>query len=177
MNTSNLLALGFALALVVSGSGQQREFTISGGQKVTLPFLPQGAPAAESDDFVMVEAAFLAGPSKERKGGMDLTYVYSFDLKTNIHLSKVTVEDVSDSSAEVLLVDDSPKSVGNHWKGYAKPKNISADTIGWLYSPGDSIRIYRITIQTASGKTTTLLQPSLFLNQAKAGIRKMKQRD
>jgi hypothetical protein len=158
----------FALGTLVGCSTIQNEtFTISGGESVSLPITSGGAAPTENDFVKMAVAGFLVNGSKG-----ELSYTFGFFVKGSDALSSVAVEDVSDREAELLVDDHSPQLRNHYWTGNAAPRTLSDSNLHWILSDNTSIRIYRVTISTASGHTYKLYQASVYRGEAKPVLRR-----
>lgn len=144
-----------------------RSFVISGGEVVSLPVAKGGALPSENEDIKIEVAGFLMDGAKK-----ELTYTFGFSLKSEASITSVRIEDVSDTTSELMVNDVKPKS-GKYWKGYSVPKTIADKNLRWILVDADSVRIYRFTITTSTGTKHVMYQASLYPGASKQLLRRI----
>jgi len=84
------------------------------------------------------------------------------------------VEDVSGTSAIVLIEDLAPKIKGRNWTGNAKPVALSKQESPWLFEPDDTTKVFRFTV-TLDGKSepVVIYQPAVYSAQTKMMLQRM----
>lgn len=141
-----------------------KEFTILGNQVITRQVAPTGA-TSEENEFIKIEVTGLMTQIVDG-GGSTMTRTFGFSLKRPLQLKRVTVEDVTGATAELLVTDESPVVTKDYWKGDATKQMIGRDTTAWLYAPGDDWRVFRFTVSTDRGEMV-FLQPSVIVASSK----------
>lgn len=171
-----LIATIGALALLAacettssSPSTDTRTFQIAGGQSVNLPFSHGGALSVENDDVKIEVTGFILDGEKK-----ELVYTFGFTEKKAEALRSVEVADVTGPSVEVLVVDSAPTlSPKDYWKGDAKPHAKGDPSLSWLSSPGNTLKVFRFTITTASGRQLVMHQASVWSGSSKPMIQQL----
>jgi TonB family protein len=151
-----------------SGAGSPRpmqEFTILGTQKILCEVDGQTPSLAGKDGVKVRQPAFVA-----REG----EFAYQFAIDAGVGVTKIIVEDVSESAARILLEDSSPKVEGGYWMEVSTPMVLSKQNLPWIYERGDTTRVFRFTI-SISGKSdpVVLYQPVVWKLEAKKYLRKL----
>jgi hypothetical protein len=160
------------LAVMLGGcamSSNMRTFTIAGGQTIELPVARGGAlPTENADVKIEVTGFMLDGQAKE------ITYAFGFTEKKRETPRSIKVEDVTGSSAELLVEDKSPRlDAKGYWKGSATPRKKGDPGLSWLNEAGDTTKVFRFTIATADGRELVMHQASVWGGASKPMIRQM----
>jgi hypothetical protein len=150
-----------------STTSSMRTFTIAGGQTIELPIARGGAIPTENPDVkIEVTGFMLDGKAKE------VTYAFGFTEKKRETPRSVKVEDVTGSSAELLVEDKLPQlEATGFWKGSAKPRGKGDSGLSWLNEAGDTTKVFRFTIVTADGRELVMYQASVWSGASKPLIR------
>lgn len=163
--------MGFAFVLggCATNSDSMRSFTIAGGQTVTLLVSPSGAVRTENADVKIEITGFtLDGVPKE------VVYTFGLTEKNRAVPRSVKVEDVTGSTAEILVEDKSPQlESGEYWQGSATPRKRGDVGLAWLNERGDTIKIFRFTIVTADGRELVMHQASVWSGSSKPRVRQL----
>jgi hypothetical protein len=149
---------------------QMRSFNIADNKRVDLPVDAAGAPVpVENDDFrIEVTGYVLDAENRE------LAYTFAFRAKKKAAPRSVTVEDVSGTAPEVLVVDSAPElSADGVWKGNSIPRRRFDPSIGWVTDLGDTIRVFRFHITTADGRPFIIHQASIWPGESKGFVREI----
>lgn len=170
MKSTNLLAISLAAILCGCATDpSMRTFTIAGGQTIGLPIAQRGAVATENADVRIEVTGFMVdGQAKE------IVYTFGFREKRRELPRSVKVEDVTGSTAELLVEDNSPRlDAKGYWKGSAKPRKKGDSDLSWLYEAGDTTKIFRFTIVTSDGRELVMHQGSVWRGASKPLILKV----
>jgi hypothetical protein len=167
-----LLGIGFLAILLLAGcAGGDIGMIcpISGGQTVTVILTSQGPVPAENDDFKVLMANMF--PNVEKK---QLIYTFGLLAKKGKAPRHVSIEDVSEEKAELLLEEAEPKLDDKQtWRRDAAPKTGDDPRLAWLYHEGNSTRIFRFTIVTEDGRRLVMHQATVYPVYVKIGARKI----
>lgn len=161
-----------ALVAVLGGcatSPTVQTFTIAGGQTIELPIARGGAlPTENSDVKIEVTGFMLDGQAKE------ITYAFGFTEKKRETPRSVKVEDVTGSTAELLVEDKSPRlDAKGYWKGSARPRKKGDAGLSWLNEAGDTTKVFRFTIVTSDGRQLVMHQASVWSGTSKPMLRQV----
>ena len=97
-------------------------------------------------------------------------WTFSIRPKTSERFRSVLVEDVT-GAQPVTLVDDRAPQVGEvHWTGQSALIRATADQVPWLFDKAETVRVFRLTVRFANGKTSSLYQPTLFTAKSKEDL-------
>jgi hypothetical protein len=140
--------------------------TVSGGENIRVPIKRGGVPSTVEDGLKVDAAGFTLNADKK--------VVYMFDLSDarGRALQSVRIEDVSDA-APVLLVEDAKAVWTNgHWRTTSRPFEASEPVLSWMSTITNTLRVFRITLTFADGKTRVLHQGAMYPNFVKAAVRR-----
>lgn len=160
------LFIGIFLAALLCGCATTptlRTFTIAGGQQIQLPITRGGAIATENADAKIEVTGFMVnGETKE------LVYTFGFTEKKREVPRSVRVEDVTGSTAELLLEDKTPAlDAKGYWSGSAEPRKKDDARLSWLNESGDTTKVFCFTIVTADGRDLVMYQGSVWSGASK----------
>ncbi len=144
-------------------------FKISGGQTVKCPITDAGPIPAESGPYKMKVAGFLLHREPDGRNPT-LTFTFGFEVQKTATLTHVTVEDVSDDKAVLLVDDTNPKVETAYWKGNAAAVGVSKKSTPWVFDKKPTIKIFRLTIDSRDNPEVILYQPAWYPAQSKAQI-------
>ncbi len=99
---------------------------------------------------------------------------FGFDITSKKKPVKVRVEDVTGAEAVLLLEDSAPVIEDSHWKGNSAPKEITPDGVPWLFTSGDTLTVFRFTVELAGdSEPVVIYQPSVFKEASKVSLRRI----
>lgn len=97
---------------------------------------------------------------------------FGFDFVPSKKLASVRVEDVTGKTPVLMVEDFTPAVVKGHWKGNSSPRDITPEGVPWLFTAGDSLTVYRFTVQVDGDETPIVIyQPSVFRESSKVRLR------
>jgi predicted GH43/DUF377 family glycosyl hydrolase len=162
--------LFLALLLVgLSGCASQTpsvRLLTSGGEKITVDLSRKGAVGPENKDLNVLGAAFLASP-QQKKG----IYAFALQLKSDVVLRGVKVEDVTETKARLMVDDTSPKVTGRKWTWSSPPVAPDDSSLAWVQNIDESFRVYRFTIVLADGRQIVMHHTGYYPPFVKARMR------
>lgn len=131
-----------------------------------MPVGPNGAALTREGGVQINAANFTVNPEKK------FVYVFEFTVEGNRPLRHVRVEDVSDEPV-VMLIDraDPTLSAAGLWHGESEPLSTGNGRLKWLATVSNSLRVVRVTLTFADGKTQVLHQGTLFPANIKSAVR------
>src|SRR5262245_19666092 len=110
MKTTRYITL--LLCLATLAYAKTKEFTVLGDVKIKAE-VERGMPLPAEKDGIRIEAAaFMVDGDK---------LIFNFGFATKATPTKVVVEDVSGSSAVLLVEDITPQVKEDYWQGDASP--------------------------------------------------------
>jgi hypothetical protein len=142
-----------------------KEFTILGNQKIVCEVDDQTPSLAEKDGIKVRQPAFVA-----REG----EFAYQFAVETAMSVKKIVIEEVSDSTARVLIEDFAPRIDSGYWMGVTTPIGLSKQSLPWIYERGDTTRVFKFTISISDKSDPIILhQPVVWKLAAKKYLKKL----
>ena len=94
--------------------------------------------------------------------------VFTFGFDSSVKLEKVVVEDVSGTSAVVLVNDPSPTPKSGYWKGDAAPLPLNKTSIPWIWEKGDTTKVFRFTVSVVGrAEPIEIFQPAIYSGRTK----------
>jgi hypothetical protein len=156
---SKALYIVAALFFTVNVSAATKTFTILGDQKIKAE-VQGGMPLpAEKNGIKVIGAGFVMG-----KG--ELTWAFNFTSQKPV--TKVSVEDVSEKAAVLLVEDEKPSLKEDMWSGQAGSIAITKADSPWIFTRGDTTKVFRFSI-TLSGESepTVIYQPAVYPKDTK----------
>lgn len=162
---SKIPSLLCLLFIATVACAETKEYTVLGNQKIRAKVQNGNPLPAEKNGITVVGAGFAFGDGK---------LIWGFDFTTRKIPTKVLVEDVSGTSAIVLVEDLAPKIKDRAWTGNATPVALSKKESPWLFEPDDTTKIFRFTI-TLEGKSepVVIYQPAVYAAQTKMLLQRM----
>jgi hypothetical protein len=153
------------LCFAAAAHAKPKEFTILGDQKI-MAEVERGMPLPAEKDGIKIEAAaFVIGDGK---------LIFTFGFDTRATPKKVVVEDVSGSSAVVLVDDIAPEVKKNYWLGNASPLPLSKNGVPWVFERGDTTKVFRFTVALPDREQPVVLyQPAIYVGATKKQLQKM----
>lgn len=140
--------------------------TIAGGERISVPLGPSGAEPASADGVQVVLASCNLDAEKH------IVYSFEFSDARQRGLRSVRVEDVSDAAPFPLVEDVKPAvAAGGRWRGESRPLTASEPGVDWIRTISNTLRVFRLTLTFADGKTLTLHQGSFYPAGAKVALR------
>ena len=142
--------------------------TIAGGSQIRLTRLGESFAQAEDNRFVVIESGLT---TFRRSGRNFVRWQFSVRVKQPTPLTDVKVEEVSGNGPVLILEDRQPRLDRTYWTKQSALIPANPGALPWLYDPETTVRIFRVTITDASGRTSVLYQPAGFNRKAKEAIR------
>ncbi|WP_156876871.1 hypothetical protein [Paludibacterium yongneupense] len=128
-----------------------------------------GALPAESEDYKVETAGLDASLKSGDPAGSHYNWVFSFAPKRDAALEYVLVDKVHpDGSLERVLDDRAPVFRDGSWYGRSVEQCVECEAAAWMYTVGDSLFLFRITVKPCAGEETVMLQPALITGESKA---------
>jgi hypothetical protein len=140
--------------------------TISGGQKIRVPLSRAGAELVNEGGIQMNTATFTLNADKK------IVYIFEFTDAKKRALRNVKVEDESDAAPVMVLESTQPTlSATGQWKGESEPLTLSDPRLGWMATLPNTLRVFRVTVTFADGRTQVIHQGSFFPAVMKSAVR------
>ncbi|MBI5770190.1 MAG: hypothetical protein HZA93_20610 [Verrucomicrobia bacterium] len=140
--------------------------TISGGKQVHVPLGRGGVAMTQEDGVQMSVATFTL--TQEKKP----IHIFALSDSRKRALRAIRVEDVSDDAALVLVEDTAPTlSDAGVWHRETEAIDPADPRLGWMATISNTLRVYRITVTFADGRTVELLQGALYPAGIKSAMR------
>lgn len=151
-----------------------RTFEYLGGKSFQHDLTRLGYPEGARSKGYRVEDAGLK--RREATEGV-IEAFFNFTLKTprRVSLESIVVEDVTGDRPSIVVSDMNPVVKKRQWLGETEMIVVTRETMPWLYTKGDSWRIFRITVTTSKGKKISMLQPVYFSWTNKSAARLTRQ--
>lgn len=141
---------------------------IAGDGYIRLTRLGESFAQAEDSRYVVTES----GLTTFRRGGRNFVrWQFSIRVKRPTSLADVRVEEVSGNAPVLILEDHKPRVDQTYWTKQSALIPANPQALPWLYNAGATLRIFRLTVTDAGGRTSTLYQPANFTWKAKEAIR------
>lgn len=161
------------LTLVLGGcatADRMQRVPIAGGKFIEIPVGPTGPKPLPIDGFEAELAALMPGPEAGT-----LFYRFVLSAQPEAKLRHVRIEDISaDERIHVLLDDAQPTLTNQRWSGQTEPLAAADPRLAWLYYVVPSLRVYRFTLTSESGKVTELHQIAAYPPFIKEAIRRQR---
>jgi len=134
-----------------------------------MPISKAGALPAENEDYKVETAGLDASLKSGDPHGSHYNWVFSFAPKRDAALEYVQVEKVHpDGVLERVLDDDHPVFQDGSWYGRSVEQCVECEAAAWMYTPGDSMFLFRITVKPRDGGPAVMFQPALITAESKA---------
>lgn len=118
-----------------------------------------------------IEVAGLKG--SPLRSGPGLAYLFAFDLKQPIQMTRVRVEDRTDKQPVLLVDDRAPNVTGNRWTGGTRTLPMTRGNFPWIFDEFLTTRLFRITVLTMAQGEISLEQPATFSVAIKKVLRRV----
>jgi hypothetical protein len=135
----------------------------SSGEKITVDMSRGGVVGPENKDF-KISGALLELNAKAKQA----LYAFGIDFKTKANVKNITVEDVSDEKAQVLVNETNPKVEKGLWRFASPPMGVESRAIAWIYEIDESFRVYLFTITFEDGRKVTQYHATYYPSFSKA---------
>jgi len=146
-----------------------RTVTVAGGESIQVRIEHGDAKRAENSDIKIEVAGFVADRPRR-----EIAFVFGFKEKKMEWPRSVMVEDVTGDDAEVVVSDAAPRLTRDGiWRGTASPLRKGDPGLEWLAQPGDTFKVFRLTIVTADGRRLVMFQAAIWGPELKATFRQM----
>ncbi len=146
-----------------------RTVTVAGGESIQVRIEHGAAQRVENSEIKIEVAGFVADRTRR-----EIVFVFGFKEKKMEWPRSVTVEDVTGDDAEMVVSDTAPRLTRDGiWRGTAPPLRKGDAGLGWLSEPGDTFKVFRLTINTADGRRLVMFQAALWGAELKATFRQM----
>jgi len=159
----------------------KKQFTISGGEVVELAVTERGPIPATAEGVKVEVLGPLFGPSRSTPGKAALVWAVSLAVPKGETYKSVLVEDVSQPAARMVITKAEPKAEPvkmpdgkqlNVLQLRSEPVDITQGSAPWVFQPGLTAFIYRITLDKGEGRPVVLIQLTAFGDDAKGQLRK-----
>jgi hypothetical protein len=168
---AKIQALMAILVLLTVGCVHQpitEAVTVSGGQSITFTRVGPGFVKAENESFVVDES----GLTTYRTGGKNFVrWKFAIMPRKPVSVRLVKIEDITGDQPIPILEARYPRFEERSWVGESNLIPARTESIPWLFDAGRTIRVFRITLQETTSKTSTLYQAVLFTGKAKKDFR------
>ena len=145
--------------------------TLRSGDGVTIKhFYEDGVPVLSANDHVSIELAGYQLGSDEQ--GITWRWAFTLGLQSDPPVV-ITVSDVTDKRALLLINDHQGYFAGKRWFGQSEKFRPDANLVPWLFESGTTQRIFRLDMRLSSGERTVLHQPVIYTPESKQKIRAM----
>jgi len=168
--TLSILVLPLLLGSGCASSSPQLSIPIAGGQSVSLGRQGSGFKPAENGRVVITDAGM---QTVSLDGNYYVRWSFSIWPKQAAELSAIRIEDVTDPAPLLLVNDVAPQQDGGKWTENAGLMELSSTSVRWLFEPKQTVRVFRLTINEADGRSYVLYQGALYSSAAKDAIRAM----
>ena len=161
------------------------QFIKSDNSSISIPMLENGAPLQLWDDgsigdqhktFGIVYAFGISGKMPDSTNNLVL-YSFGVNVKRKISISRILVESIGKTASGIPdLLKDTPEMIGNTFAvDYETRIPVNETSIPWLFIPGETRFLYKITIFERSGKihycylplSETWQQKSSYINNSR----------
>ena len=149
-----LIPVLLLLAACGSPSEKLQPVRIAGGHLIGIPVGPHGPLPGRGDGFEVLQAG--SSPDKERK---ELVYQFALKIPAGVTVSRIVVDDISEEQPSDALVDDGKPWISDGtWRISTSPIRSDDPRLIWIFTVTASVRVYRFTITTSTGKQTVINQ-------------------
>ncbi|MEM7281855.1 MAG: hypothetical protein AAF438_09540 [Pseudomonadota bacterium] len=166
--------IGFGLLAIGTASANESELTsrtVRLGNGDTIKHLYEdGVPVLMDNKHVKIELAGYQLGSDNK--GVTWRWAFTLSLKENPP-SVITVSDVTEGRARLLIQDNQGMFTGLRWFGQGDKFYPSAEALPWLYDSGTTQRIYRLDMRLTTGEHKVLYQPAIYTAESKRKILKL----
>lgn len=143
------------------------ELTLGDGTKIRHSIV-DGVPDGTNNQWVQMQAGF-GNNIPADDGPVLFRHNWGLQIKQG-DLAEITITDVTGPRFVTLLHETAPAHPNGRWVGVSPEIQMGSATTPWLYQPGDTLFIYRVTLRFANGEVITFYQPSSFPGGVKTFI-------
>jgi len=162
-----LLAFSCALLAGCLEPKIQVSIPVAGNQTQSFTRIGPQFVFSENSELAVEEAGLT---TYRTEGRNYVRWTFSIRPKTFERFQRVVVEDMTGAQPATLVDDRSPQLGEVHWTGQSALIRATADQVPWLFDNAETVRVFRITVQFANGKTSTLYQPTRFTPKSKQDL-------
>ncbi|MCC6820114.1 MAG: hypothetical protein IT579_05220 [Verrucomicrobia subdivision 3 bacterium] len=112
------------------------------------------------------------GAAPVRPATNGIYYVFALVWKDGDLPTSVTVADVTDARAVILVNDPAPQLTNSTWGGRSAILPLNDSHLNWLQSTEDAVRIYRFNVATISGHEFQLDQAVTYSSRYTAFLKR-----
>lgn len=162
MTSQRLFLLIVVLFAASTAFAKTKTFTILGDQKIKAE-VRGGMPLPAEKEGIKVEGAgFLMTDGK---------LVWAFNFTSQKPIMNVRVEDVSEKTAVLLVEDKTPSLKEGMWSGRANPIAINKEESPWVFTRGNTVKVFRFTVLIAGNSAPTVIhQPAVYGTEVKGAL-------
>jgi hypothetical protein len=153
-----------------ASSSSRQTVQIAGGQTVELERQGAGLKQAENARVAITDASLEA---VNLNGHNYVRWKFAITPKQATALSLVRIEEVSGPAPLLLVNDVAPQLDGGRWSENAGLMDLSSASVRWLFEPGDTVRVFRFTMNEPDGQAYVLYQAAPYAPASKEAIRTM----
>jgi hypothetical protein len=153
-----------------ASSSSRHSVQIAGGQTVELERQGSGFKQAENARVIIADAGLQA---VNLNGINYVRWKFAISPKQATSLSLVRIEEVSGPAPLLLINDVAPQTDGGRWSESGGLMDLSSASVRWLFEPGDTVRVFRLTINEPDGQSYLLYQAVPYTPASKEAIRTM----
>jgi hypothetical protein len=165
MSFKKLLSVVCLLVLVgCATEAPTVRLTIAGGQKLIVS-MKDGRVEGEQSKYMQVGMARFLYNLDKKQGSY--TFVVLFDGSVP---ASVTIEDVSDSKAVIMVQDQQPVLKEQVWHHECPSIGINDPSVAWMHDIDDSFRVYRFTVVLRDGQKVVLHYASTYPGYVKTNL-------
>jgi hypothetical protein len=162
-----LLAFSCALLAACLEPKIQVSIPVAGNQTQTFSRIGPEFVFSENSELAVEEAGLT---TYRTEGRNYVRWTFSIRPKTSDRFRSVLVEDVTGAQPATLVDDRAPEVGELHWTGQSALIRATADQVPWLFYSAETVRVFRITVRFANGKTSALYQATRFTPKSKQDL-------
>lgn len=151
-------------------SSSRQKVQIAGGQTVDLERQGAGSKQAENARVAVTDASLQA---VNLNGNNYVRWKFAITPKQATTLSLVRIEEVSGPAPLLLVNDVAPQLDGGSWSENAGLMDLSSASVRWLFESGDTVRVFRFTMNEPDGQSYVLYRAVPYAPASKEAIRAM----
>jgi hypothetical protein len=146
------------------------QISVSGRGVVAFKRVGNEFVRTENDRFAVVEAGLT---TYRTEGKNFLRWQFAIRPRPDTQLGVVEVEDVTGKRPVLLIKDEHPQIEELQWTGQGPLIRATPAFVPWLFTPGESTHVFRITVTETDGKRSSVYQPTRYNLDAKNKFRIM----